>query len=104
MFGLVNCYKAIGIDDYDWHVFAPDLRDKPWDYHTFDPKESLPMDKPSNRYRKVILPEGMETWFSPEFDAQKAGWKTGVSSPPVKQVCDSKSESISRVPSQGIWG
>jgi len=24
MYGLVNCCRAAGIDDYDWHAFGPD--------------------------------------------------------------------------------
>ena len=27
MYGLENCYNAVGIHDYDWHVFGKDLRD-----------------------------------------------------------------------------
>ena len=77
MFGLVNCYKAAGIHDYDWHTLGPDLRDLKWDYFSFDPKETLPKDK-GNRYRKVTYPEGMENWFAPDFDAAKAGWKKGL--------------------------
>jgi len=77
MYGLVNCYRAAGIHDYDWHIFGPDLRDLEWDYYSFDPKETLPKDKGS-RYRKVTYPEGMDSWFAPYFNAGEAGWKKGL--------------------------
>ncbi|MFO8014627.1 MAG: sialate O-acetylesterase [Phycisphaerae bacterium] len=77
MYGLVNCYRAAGIHDYDWHVFGPDLRDLKWDYYSFDPDETLPKDKGS-RYRDVTYPEGMGKWFAPDFDVSEAGWKKGL--------------------------
>ena len=83
MYGLVNCYRAAGIDDHDWHAFGPDLRDLKWDYCSFDPKEAKPKDKGS-RFRKVTYPEGMANWFAPDFDAPKAGWKKGL--PPFGQL------------------
>jgi hypothetical protein len=42
MYGLENCYRAAGIDDYDWHSFGPDLNKVQWVYYSFDPKESQP--------------------------------------------------------------
>ncbi|MFK7909459.1 MAG: sialate O-acetylesterase [Akkermansiaceae bacterium] len=78
MFGLVNCYHSVGIHDFDWKVVAPDLRDQEWNYFTFDPAEELPKDKPAPRYRDVTLPEGMENWFAPAFEPNKAGWKKGM--------------------------
>ncbi len=83
MYGLVNCYRAAGVNDYDWHTFGPDLRDLKWDYFSFDPKEALPKDK-GGRYRKVTYPEGMANWFASDFDAKKAGWKKGL--PPFGQL------------------
>jgi hypothetical protein len=83
MYGLVNCYRAAGITDYDWHTFGPDLRDQKWEYFSFDPPETMPKDK-GNRFRKVTYPEGMANWFAPDFDAVKAGWKTGL--PPFGQL------------------
>ncbi len=77
MYGLVNCYRAAGIDEYDWHPFGPDLDKVQWDYFSFDPPETLPVEK-GNRYRKVTYPAGMENWMSPDFDAAKAGWKKGL--------------------------
>ena len=50
-----------------------------WQYLTFDPAEKK--DEPEgDRYREVTLPAGMENWFAPDFDAAKAGWKTGAGS------------------------
>ncbi len=82
MYGLINCYRAAGIDDHDWHPFGPELRDLQWDYLSFDPEESLPKDK-GNRFRKVTYPAGMAAWFAPGFDATAAGWKRGL--PPFGQ-------------------
>ena len=77
MYGLENCYRAAGVDDYDWHSFGPDFNKVDWNYYSFDPKEALPKEKGS-RYRKVTYPAGMENWFAPAFDAGKAGWKKGL--------------------------
>ncbi len=76
MYGLENCYNAVGIDDYNWHPAGPDLDEVEWDYFSFDPAEKLPLDK-GNRYRKVTYPEGMENWTAPNFDAAAAGWRKG---------------------------
>jgi hypothetical protein len=83
MYGLVNCYRAAGIHDYDWRPFGPELRDLKWDYFSFDPPETLPKDK-GNRFRQVTYPEGMANWFAPDFDAADAGWKKGL--PPFGQL------------------
>jgi len=83
MYGLVNCYRAAGIDDYQWHTFGPELRDLKWDYYCFDPPEALPKDK-GNRFRQVTYPNGMAEWFAPGFDAAGAGWKQGL--PPFGQL------------------
>jgi hypothetical protein len=76
MYGLVNCYQAAGITDFDWHQFGPDLDQVEWEYFSFDPPETLPIAK-GNRFRKVTLPVDMENWFASNFDAQKMGWKRG---------------------------
>jgi len=80
MYGLVNCYRAAGINDYEWRAFGPDLRKVKWDYHSFDPKETKDKAKGA-RYRKVTCPEN---WFASDFDAAKAGWKSGL--PPFGQL------------------
>lgn len=77
MYGLENCYRAAGLDDYNWRSFGPDFNEVQWSYYSFDPKEILPKEKGS-RYRKVTYPTGMEIWNMPEFDADKAGWKKGL--------------------------
>ena len=77
MYGLLNCYHAAGIDDYNWRRFGPDLNGVQWEYFSFDPPESLPADK-GGRYRKVTYPAGMKNWVAPDFDASKAGWKKGL--------------------------
>jgi hypothetical protein len=80
---LVRLYNRIGIHDYDWHVFGPDLNEIKWDYHTFDPAEKK-LWAPGARYRKVTYPKGMENWFATDFDAKMAGWKSGFA--PFGQV------------------
>jgi alpha-galactosidase len=77
MYGLINCYHAVGIDEYDWRPFGPDFDKTQWDYFSFDPAETLPVEK-GNRYRTVTYPAGMENWIAPDFDAGKAGWKKGL--------------------------
>jgi hypothetical protein len=77
--GLVALYNKVGIHDYDWKPFGPDLKNAEWNYHTFDPAEKLAYDKTPWRYRPVTLPQGMENWFAKDFDAAKAGWKKGFS-------------------------
>jgi hypothetical protein len=81
--GLVSLYNKVGIKEYDWKPFGLDLKNTQWDYHTFDPAEKLAYDKTPWRYRPVTLPQGMENWFTPEFDASKASWKKGL--PPFGQ-------------------
>jgi len=83
IYRLTSFYRAAGVHDYDWHVFGPDLRNMKWDYFSFDPKETKPKEK-GGRFRKVTYPEGMENWFAPDFDAKKAGWKSGL--PPFGQL------------------
>ena len=77
---LVGLHERAGKTDYDWRMFL-NLHESEWDYHTFDPipSEQVPFDQLTCRYRQVTLPKGMETWFSTDFDATAAGWKTGRS-------------------------
>lgn len=77
--GLTALYRKVGVHDYDWHAFGPDLSSAAWDYFTFDPPEKLAYDVTPWRYREVTYPKGMENWFMPEFDPGKAGWKKGRS-------------------------
>ncbi|MFT5302311.1 MAG: hypothetical protein ACI814_003125, partial [Mariniblastus sp.] len=76
MYGLVNCYRAVGIEEYDWKPFGPDLNNLQWDYLDFDPPETLPKET-GNRYRKITYPAGMENWFGPNLDGTNDGWKKG---------------------------
>ena len=73
---LVKLYNRIGVTDYDWKTFGPQITDIKWQYHTFDPAEEK-IWGPGTRYRKVTFPEGMENWFAHDFDAAKVDWKTG---------------------------
>lgn len=76
MLGLVDLYQRAGIHDYDWQDFGPKWDEMTWHFHTFDPpEEKLPGT--GTRYREVTLPAGMQEWFKPGFDPEKAGWKTG---------------------------
>ena len=76
VYGLENCFRAIGIHDYDWKPFGPDLNALAWDYYSFDPSETLPIERGA-RYRKITLPDGMENWNSIEFDPTQHNWRKG---------------------------
>jgi len=83
MDGVISAYNAAGIHDYDWKLFGKDLRDLEWESFSFDPAEAMPKEK-RPRYRQVTLPAGMDSWFAPDFDAAKAGWKKSL--PPFGQL------------------
>ena len=74
---LAGLYRKVGVHDYDWHLFDPNLKDASWDFFTFDPPEKQKYDLSPWRYRKVTYPQGMENWFTPGFDPAQAGWKKG---------------------------
>ena len=76
LYGLGNIYRAAGVDDYEWRPFGPDLDQVQWDYFSFDPPETQPIEQ-ANRYRTVTYPAGMADWTSVGFDARRAGWKQG---------------------------
>jgi hypothetical protein len=80
---LVDLYQKVGVRDYDWKNFGPDLRNAQWDYFSFDPPEQQKYDLSPWRYRPVTLPQGMENWFAPDFNPAAAGWKKGL--PPFGQ-------------------
>ncbi len=84
MYVLTEFYRKAGVDEYDWHVFGPDLKDATRDFHSFDPPEEQPKDDGSPRYREVTCPDGMENWFEPEFDVAASGWQQGL--PPFGQL------------------
>ncbi len=75
--GLVSLYQKVGVTEHDWKPFGPDLKNAPWSYFSFDPKEEQKYDLTPWRYRTVSYPAGMETWFAKDFDPTKAGWKKG---------------------------
>jgi len=83
MYAVNNYYTAAGVDEYNWHAFGPDLANVEWDYYSFDPAEKLDKDRPGRRFRNVTYPAGMENWASADFDAKKAGFKSGL--PPFGQ-------------------
>lgn len=74
--GLVDLYQKIGVHDYDWQPFGPDLKNATWDYLTFDPPEKQKYDISPWRYREVTYPQGSENWFAPDF-RPAAGWNKG---------------------------
>lgn len=74
---LITFYQAAGIHDYDWKPFGPDMRDATWEYFSFDPQEK-PDPTKGEQYRDITYPAGMADWYSANFDASKAGWKTGA--------------------------
>jgi hypothetical protein len=76
MVQLLEFYNRIGVADYNWDVFGPDLDEIPWEYHSYDPPEEK-IWAPGWRYREVSDPKGMEDWYKSEFDAKAAGWKKG---------------------------
>ena len=75
--GLVSLYQKIGVHDYDWKSFGPDLKNAEWSHFSFDPPETQKYDLSPWRYRPVTCPKGMENWFAKDFDPAKAGWKKG---------------------------
>lgn len=83
MDGLISLYNRVGVDDYNWHDFGPDLTEIKWRYHSFDPPEEK-IWEPGWRYRKVTYPDGMENWTKQDFDAKAAGWREGYA--PFGQV------------------
>ncbi len=80
--GLVELFNRIEKDTYDWHDYGPERTEMEGEYHTFDPIEQPPVGQERRRlgrYRDVTYPEGMEHWNQPAFDAEAAGWRTGLS-------------------------
>ena len=74
---LVGYYESVGVADYSWKPYCPEMTTAEWSYHSFDPPEKLEVGKP-NRYRTVTYPKGMENWFASDFEPAGAGWKKGV--------------------------
>ncbi len=74
-------YRAADIHDYDWKPCGGDMSSASWDYFSFD----LPKAQDKAR-RGTTCPTGMENWFAPDFDAKRAGWKSGAA--PFGQLDD----------------
>jgi hypothetical protein len=74
---LVDLYKGIGVHDYNWSDFGADPNTMRWDYLSFDPPETR-LPGTSWRYRTVTYPAGLTNWAAVDFDAKKAGWKSGL--------------------------
>ena len=74
---VTDYYRAAGIHDYDWRPLGGDLKNAPWDYFGFDLPEGQDKSKGISDLT-MTCPAGMENWFAPDFDAKKAGWKSGV--------------------------
>lgn len=76
----VAYYQAAGVHDYDWRPYGPDMQSAAWDYFSFDSPQSEAAADPKATPPTVVAipaPPGMEGWFAADFDARKAGWKTG---------------------------
>ncbi len=73
---LIQYYNTVGVDEYNWRDFGPEMHTAEWDYFSFNPKEPA-NEKTKVQYRKVAMPAGMENWYATDFDAKAAGWKTG---------------------------
>ena len=70
-------YRAAGIHDYDWKPFGGDLKAAAWDYYGFDLPQGHNKAKGIGDL-KATCPPGMENWFALDFDARRAGWKSGA--------------------------
>jgi alpha-galactosidase len=75
---LADYYRTVLIHDYDWKPLGGTNKDASWEYFSFDLPKAQP-DPKSNviPVAPMTLPAGMENWFSPDFDAKKAGWQSG---------------------------
>ncbi|HEX5790532.1 MAG TPA: sialate O-acetylesterase [Luteolibacter sp.] len=98
-------YHAAGINDHDWKPFAVQTGTAKWDYFGIDLPGSKPKPQaqasaaeeeqddaneataPEKKKAKenvktpppaIVLPAQMANWFAPDFDAAKAGWKSGT--------------------------
>jgi len=98
----VAILQAAGIHDYDWKPVLADMKTATWEYSGFDVSNNPYKNKstaapagegadgadneapaaPKAKTAKpapfeLTMPAGMDNWFSPAFDAKKAGWKSG---------------------------
>lgn len=98
---VATYYRAVGVGDYDWKPFGSNTKLATWDYFGFDlpgtkrtikveaevgeddgddpePAAKTREKKEDSKPPSIVLPEGIENWYAPDFDARKAGWKCGV--------------------------
>ena len=72
-------YRKAGIRDYDWKPLGKDLTNATWDYYSFNlPKLQAEPKAKLVPFASVTYPAGMDNWFAVDFDARKAGWKSGA--------------------------
>jgi hypothetical protein len=81
---MFSYYRAAGINEYGWKSFGPEIKTANWEYFSFDPSEPHDPAK-GGRYREITVPEGMANWFAVDFDARKAGWKSGAAQCEVRE-------------------
>lgn len=71
-----NYYRQAGIPDYDWKPLGGDPAGIAWEYYAFDLPASVDKTKGISDLKQTC-PDGMENWFATDFDAKRAGWKSG---------------------------
>jgi hypothetical protein len=83
--------QAAGVEDYDWKPVLADMKEATWEYIGYDlpirpdqdtGEKQAKAPKKGKKGKSVSLveikpPAGMANWFAQEFDAKKAGWKSG---------------------------
>lgn len=74
---MIEYYEMAGIEAFSWKAVDPEALSAEWDYYSFDPEEPAPTKGTLTRYRDITLPTGIENWTAVNFDASRAGWKTG---------------------------
>ncbi len=74
---VVRYYGAAGYRDFGWKPFGPDLAESTWRYFSFNlPKRAEGGGADAPVWTRV--PGSMANWIKPEFDADKANWKSGA--------------------------
>jgi len=74
-----NYYRKVGVRDYDWKPFGKDMTNATWEYYSFNlPKVQAEPKAKFLPVANVTYPAGMENWFAIDFNAPKAGWKSGA--------------------------
>ena len=71
-----NFYRVAGIHDYDWKPIGSEPGGLLWDYYGFELPASQDKTKGISDLKQTC-PAGMENWFAADFDARRAGWKSG---------------------------